>query len=134
MKKWEARPGNRAKGNVGQRKFYRQNREKILAHAQEYGRQLKLQACQIVSHLEVPICANCGCDNLNLLEVAHVNHDGAEERGVAGWRRYGHGMYRAIIKGQRVINDLKVLCRLCNLKEMIEQNFDDKGFKVSYSK
>jgi len=134
MRKWATRLANRAKQNAAQRKFYRQNREKILVHAQDYGRQIKLQALQIVSYLEIPICDNCGCDNLNLLEVAHVNHDGEEERESAGWRRYGHGMYRAIIKGQRVINDLKVLCKLCNIKEMIEQNFGDKGFKVSYSK
>ena len=59
-------------------------------------------------------CIECGCDNINVLDVHHPNNDGAEHRrelNVIG----GHHFYSVIMR----LNDftsrqLSIMCRSCN--------------------
>lgn len=56
-------------------------------------------------------CVRCGNTDLQVLQINHINHGGrAESRKYSGFV----GMYRAIIKGERSIEDLNVLCANCN--------------------
>ena len=74
-------------------------------------KRLKFKALQVVGHNDNPKCANCGCDYLPLLQINHKNGGGRKEKAQYCTNRV---FYRAIIKGRRTIDDLDVLCSVCN--------------------
>ncbi len=55
-------------------------------------------------------CCNCGFDNINCLEIDHINNNGAEER-----KKIGSGIqfYRWLIKNN-FPKGYQVLCKNCN--------------------
>lgn len=80
-----------------------------------------MKALQIVSNLKVPVCANCGCGDLRVLEVNHRNGGGRKEyKTLLG---LGYNMHYAIVKRNRLVDDLEVLCKVCNAKHYVEHKF-----------
>jgi hypothetical protein len=92
-----------------------------------YGR-LRIGALQTVSQLQVPHCANCGCDFLPLLQINHKNGGGRREKQQYVTNRI---FYRAIIKGRRQITDLNVLCDVCNAVHYAQLKYG-KRYQVTY--
>ena len=62
-------------------------------------------------------CSNCGCLNIKILEVNHINGDGSKEYRRGAW------LYHKIITNQRKIDDLSVLCKVCNIAEFVKQKY-----------
>jgi len=89
-------------------------------------RSLKLKALQLVSHSENPVCLKCHCSNLDILELAHINHDGKFEDG----RTH---LIAKVARNQRPPEGLKVLCKLCNQLEDIENRFHEYGFIIKWN-
>lgn len=57
-------------------------------------------------------CSMCGVDDLNVLELHHVDNDGREDR-----KRHGTGAkYLRSLKGRGYPTRLEVLCRNCHAK------------------
>lgn len=57
-------------------------------------------------------CQRCGQTNRDLLEVNHKDGKGERERVSRGYNMYG--FYAEIVNGKRNIDDLEVLCKVCN--------------------
>lgn len=75
-----------------------------------------------------PKCVNCGCDDFRLLEVNHKNCGGAKEI-----RTKGSGFYGDIINGKRKIEDLELLCRVCNALHFLQFKYGKLPFKISWN-
>lgn len=74
-------------------------------------------------------CANCGCDNLKILEINHLNGGGHKELQV----RRGTRLQQDIIKGRVDISKFNVLCRICNSLHYVETLLGIKGHRVNWS-
>jgi len=61
------------------------------------------------------VCNRCGCDKFELLEINHVNCGGLAEVS-----RKNQRFYKSILDGHRSIDDLEILCKLCNILHYIE--------------
>ena len=99
-----------------------------------HNRKLKLIALQTISKVNEPFCVRCGCKDLRLLETNHKNGNGTKD--INCYTGRGSGFNRAIIKGIRKVDDLEVLCKVCNAWHYVEQKFGLKynvEFKVSAS-
>lgn len=59
-------------------------------------------------------CENCGNDVFKLLEINHKNGKGYIERKNTTSKN-GWSFYYDIVKGRRIIEDLNVLCKICNV-------------------
>ena len=95
-------------------------------YAREYYYGMKLRALQIVSGRSKPICGNCSCDDLQLLEINHKNLGGNKEMCV-----HTSGIYMRIITGKRQVDDLEVLCKVCNMFHYVNKKFGVK-YKIEY--
>lgn len=78
----------------------------------------KLRALKMVGD---PICANCGCDELDYLEFNHLNGGGAKEFRDRIAEMKFMGMADQLLTGKRVAKDLTVLCRVCNALEWLSR-------------
>jgi hypothetical protein len=59
------------------------------------------------------ICINCGCNNVDFLEINHKNGGGKKEQ------KNGIHFIQDIYLGKRKTDDLNVLCRVCNARDYL---------------
>jgi hypothetical protein len=77
-------------------------------------------ALRIISKSEFPTCFYCACDDPKQLEIHHINNDGKKDlRNKKGSKRT-YPFYRDIVNGKREIDDLLVVCRVCNVTKFAE--------------
>lgn len=77
-------------------------------------------------------CRRCGCDELHFLEFNHKKGDGCKE-----WRETGgKAMMDLILTRKRRIDDLEILCRVCNALDFLERKnkIAAKRFNVHWKK
>ena len=67
-------------------------------------------------------CNRCGCNDLKLLEINHINGGGRQEYKNSTHHGNVH-FHRLIVTGRRKINDLELLCRPCNSIHYLELKF-----------
>ena len=72
---------------------------------------------------EVPRCPGCGCTDVRLLEVNHVNGGGGREAKAKG--DSNKTMYADIAMGRRGVEDLDIRCRPCNAVHYLELKYPD---------
>lgn len=106
---------------------YRKYHKKYLIKARTRHRKLKLIALQKVSNSLTPKCFKCNCDNLAILELAHISHNGNSEGKIRT------NLLEAVARGKRSIEGLKVLCKLCNHLEDIEYRFGETGYQIIWA-
>lgn len=97
---------------VRSKRNYRQHPELMkLRGIQKRERERKLVLEKIAKDNNLPLRCPCGCDDISLLQVNHVNGKGAKE-----FREKGgaHNFYRKILRGERSTKDLNILCQVCN--------------------
>jgi hypothetical protein len=75
---------------------------------------------------EHPICDNCRCDDIRLIEINHKNGDGARDTR----SKYHQKFLYDIITGRRKTDDLDLRCRVCNALHYIESKYGKLPFKV----
>jgi hypothetical protein len=80
----------------------------------------KLRVFAIISKSTHPSCANCNCDDIRILEVNHKNGGGGKE-----YHQLPNpsNLYRDIAMLRRPVDDLEILCRVCNAKHYLELKY-----------
>jgi hypothetical protein len=81
-----------------------------------------------IERLGGKLCANCGCDEFNLLEINHINGGGR----VAAKVRQSRQLYRDIVSNRVESRDYNVLCRVCNALHYVQDILGVKGHKVTW--
>jgi hypothetical protein len=98
------------------------DRNYYLAHLEEkkqgFRQRYQKWRMEIFELLGGAVCVRCGCDDMRILEINHVNGNGNRE--------YSYGrstlpFYRSILDGTRNTEDLNVLCRICNALDFAER-------------
>lgn len=108
-------------------KYFKENKEEISKISRERVRKVVLN---IISGNN-PRCANCGCDDIRLLEINHKDGGGSKER-LQG--RNQEMFVRNIYKGIRKTNDLNLLCRVCNSLHYLELKFGKLLMEIIWRK
>ncbi len=67
---------------------------------------------------EAPQCHNCGCDDINFLEIHHMNGGGNKE-----YIASGKPICDAILYNERGVSDLSILCKLCNGLDYLRKKY-----------
>jgi hypothetical protein len=91
-----------------------------------HNRKLRSKALDVVGRGKVE-CVRCGCNKKEILEINHKNCDGKKKD------RHSQRMFRKIIHGEREIDDLEILCRICNILHYVEFKNGPQPFKVNWS-
>lgn len=74
-------------------------------------------------------CSRCGCDVIALLEINHINGGGAQEV-----KRKNTVFYGKILRGDRSLDDLNILCKMCNILHYVELKFGKQHFRLTWEK
>lgn len=74
-------------------------------------------------------CNRCGCDKFDLLEINHINGGGLKEVG-----RRNQIFISKILSGERQIDDLEILCKMCNILHYIELKFGKQPYTLDWNK
>ena len=78
-----------------------------------------------------PICANCGCNDVRLLEINHINGGGNKElQNGKNTNSFAWDIYM----GRRTTNDLNLLCRPCNSIHYLELKYGKLAYKIRWDK
>ena len=85
------------------RKWKKENRDK----QRKYVREIRLKVIQLLGGK----CINCGCDNLEALEINHINGGGHKEKIMKHGPKQ-KSLYYDILAGRR--NDVELTCKVCN--------------------
>ena len=74
------------------------------------------------------VCVRCGCDEIDFLEFNHKNGGGCKEYRESKNRP----MMDRILTSKRGVDDLEVVCRVCNALDFLERKNTEsaKRFKI----
>ena len=73
-------------------------------------------------------CQNCGCDKIELLEINHILGGGLKEV-----KRNNSKFYKSILDGSRQIDDLNLLCKICNIIHYVNLKFNIKHHNIIWN-
>lgn len=71
-------------------------------------------------------CVNCGCNRRELLEINHKNGGGTQENNRVG------PFICDILAGRRSVEDLNLLCKVCNSLHYLELKYGKLPFTVRW--
>lgn len=74
-------------------------------------------------------CVNCGCNDHRILEINHINGGGTSE---VKKGQYTRQFLRSVLSGDRQIDDLNLLCKICNAEHFVKLKFGIDNFKISW--
>lgn len=129
------RAKNREKRRKWNRDWIRNNRDQYNASKYIYRQKMKIKVLAYYSNEDIR-CAKCGEDDIDVLNLDHINNDGAEHRrkaGIAGRNSTGMNSYEAIAR-DGFPDGLQVLCANCNLKKEIERKRKKRLSNPFYAK
>ena len=143
------REKNKEKLKLKSKEYYQKNREVINQKARSYAKEnatrikeyhkgyYKKIRLEVLARIDPAIkCAMCGCDDTRFLEVNHIKGGGRKEQ--QGFKDEGHASSQNIImlihKGKRGVEDLNLLCRVCNSIDHLERVYGKSGLKVVWDK
>ena len=112
------------------RRYQKNNRKNYLDYNKKYYQEMKEDVLNTLSGGN-PHCIKCGCNDIRLLEINHKNGGGNQEC------RKGEkiiNIYWEIYKGRRNIDDLEILCRVCNARHYLELKYGELPYKIIYNK
>lgn len=76
-------------------------------------------------------CVYCGCDDIRILEVNHINGGGGKEQKKLRASHNGKQLYEMIASGERATDDLNVTCRVCNMWHYVGLKYPDLKSHIS---
>lgn len=112
------------------KKWLKKNPDKRRQFHLGYRRQSRIQALKTVGHGIIE-CTGCGCIDTRIIEINHMNGGGAQE---AKKRRDQLRFYLDIISGKRQIEDLNLLCKVCNIAHYVQLKYGIKSFEIIYNR
>ncbi len=65
-------------------------------------------------------CVNCGCNDIRLLEINHINGSGTKDYALYIGKS---SFIQTIAAGKRKTDDLEVCCRVCNALQYLESKY-----------
>ena len=106
-----------------------QIREKSRRQGKVHRKKMRIAILNIISNNN-PCCVRCGCDDIRLLEINHKNGNGNKElqNGKATYK-----FYRGIYASKRRIDDLELLCRVCNSRHYLEMKYGKLPYEITYN-
>lgn len=109
------------KNRLYQKDWARRNRES----QKKYIHKIKLEAIKKLGGK----CVYCGYDNIDALEMNHINGGGAKEQRKRG--SYTKSLYLDIVAGRRT--DIELTCRVCNaVHYLVQLKGLENRWKVTY--
>ena len=109
-----------------QKNWRKKNPEGFKKQSRNYIKNLRKKALIIISNGKL-YCKNCGCDDYNFLEINHKNLDGKNDRNRLKF-------HLKIKRGERKIDDLEILCKICNILHFIEYKYGRSKYKIIWHK
>lgn len=111
-KKWYPKHRKERLEYLSQDRFKKYRNERL--------KNIRIKALKIVGKGNM-VCGNCGCTDVRVLEINHINGGGRQEVGKNTIK-----FYSDIIKGNRKTDDLNILCKVCNFAYFVERKYDLK--------
>jgi len=124
--KYLAKHPEKAAARLAQAKEYDNANKRIRGKAMR--ERVRLTNFNIVSGNN-PICENCGCSDVRLLEINHKNGGGTKERAKG---KSSNEFAWNIYMGRRSVDDLNLLCKVCNALHALEMKFGKLPIRVIY--
>jgi hypothetical protein len=125
----EYRAKNREKNRAYCSKYAKEHRKEANKRNRETMRKVRLGVLNSISNNN-PVCVRCGCNDIRLLEVNHKNGDGGKERR----ERKNYTIYFDVLNNKRRVDDLEILCKICNAWHYLEHKFGKLPYDVKYFK
>ena len=119
---------NKEKLDDSRRQWAKRYPEKVKAASKKSKKKVRLDVLRMLSDGGKPVCVRCGCDDIRLLEINHINGGGSKEK--KGGK--GADFCFKIKQGKRKTDDLNVLCRVCNAWHALELKYGKLPFKIKY--
>ena len=123
-----ASEANKEKDRKKYNKWRENNPEEYKKHCKKYKKSQRLKALQKITNGGILVCNRCGCDMIDILEINHINGGGTKER------CENKNFISDILHNRRTIDDLELLCKLCNNLHYIEMIHGKLNFKIIWEK
>ena len=115
-------------------KYHLEHKDWRKKYYKQYYQKIRLEVLAMVD--PAMKCAKCGCDDTRFLEVNHIKGGGVKER--KGYEKEGHelshNMILLIYYGKRGLEDLNLLCRVCNSIDHLEREYGHTRLRVVWDK
>ena len=98
------------------KRYYHQHSEQVKRRAEQRRWNVKLEVIRILGS----VCKRCGLDDPRVLQVHHTNGGGSKERRQTEIK--GGSFFTSIVKGEREISDLELLCCNCHAIHQYEHS------------
>lgn len=118
LRRW--RLENRERYLEYRRRWYREHKDYLVLKRFQW----KWRVLTIVAQSADVKCVYCGCDDLHALEINHKFGKGkVEQRKLS---EHGESLYSAIVRGERPVDDLEVVCKPCNARHYLRQKYGEE--------
>jgi len=134
---------------MGSKEYYQKNKEsikqKVSIYAKENATSIKEYHKEYHAKIRLDVlaridpdmkCAMCGCDDTRFLEINHIIGGGRKEQ--KGLKKKDHNISTNFVmlihKGKRGVEDLNLLCRICNSIDHLERVYGKIGLRVVWDK
>ena len=95
-------------------KYY--DKKRALLQHRRYYRRLRLEVLAHYSLAEEPECIRCGTNDIDVLQIDHIDNNGSQHRKIAG-----HGVHLYLwFKRNGYPEGFQIMCANCNLKKKAE--------------
>lgn len=105
---------------IWRKRYYFLNNDKRKQYDKNYMLKLRLKCLSMISNGKIE-CSNCGCKDIRILQINHINGGGSKE--YAKFKQPKR-FYKAIIRNERNIDDLNILCWVCNQAYYVKKKFN----------
>jgi len=113
------------------KKYHQENKEWRKKYYQKQYENIRLE---VLAKIDPAMkCANCDCDDPRFLEVNHINGGGGKEQKTRG-KKVTHNMILLIHTGKRGLEELNLLCKVCNQLDHLERVYGHSGLSVEWDK
>jgi len=116
------------------RSYTQKNATRIKEYLKEYHTKKRLD---VLARIDPDTkCAMCGCNDTRFLEINHIKGGGRKEQ--KGLKKKDHNISTNFVmlihKGKRGVEDLNLLCRVCNSIDHLEREYGKIGLRVEWDK
>jgi len=113
------------------KKYHHEHKEERKKYYKENYAEIRLE---VLAKIDPSMkCARCGCDETRFLDVNHIKGGGYEEHKKRG-KKVAKNMILLIHTGKRGVEDLNLLCRICNALDYLERKYGHTRLRVVWDK